>query len=471
MQLTKTDFKEYLICPKWVWLKKNDPEKYKSGGLNLFLQKLIREGYEVEKYAREMFRDSNFQAQFKTDEGLLVKVDILETDPETGKKNIYEVKSSSEIKTDLLHNHIKDITFQTIVAERAGVDVGKSFIIHMNKDYVRDGDINVYELFKVVDVTDRVKEEKEQVGLLIDEALAYLKKSEINMNSCPCLYRSGGQQCDNFYTFNPKVPTYSVHNMFVGNKLKELVDAEIFDIKDIPDNMKLTEIQQIKVDLQKYGKPQIDEEAIEEVLNKLEFPLYFFDYETLPKPIPMLDGYKPHQQLVFQFSLHVLQKDGKIEHFEYLAKDVENATEGVLEAMNRYIGPKGNVIVWYEAFEKGRNIELAQLHPEYKDFLLDINNRIYDLMKPFKKDYLHPEFKGSASIKNVLPVLLPNLSYKDLVIQNGTMAMTQWERSVTEKLSEYELRELRSDLLEYCKLDTFAMVEIYRFLFNLVDHQ
>jgi CRISPR/Cas system-associated exonuclease Cas4 (RecB family) len=486
IQLTKTDFKEYLICPKWVWLKKNDPDKYKSGGLNLFLQKLIREGYEVERYAREMFPEGEFQAEFKTADGLLAKIDILTRieNPESRiQHDIYEVKSSSEIKTDLLHNHIKDITFQTIVAERAGVKVGKSYIIHMNKEYVRDGDINVYELFTVEDVTERVAEEKEQVSLLIDEALEYLKKKEINMNACPCLQRSSGQRCDNFATFNSHVPKYGVHNLFIGNKLKDLVEQGIFEINDIPEDFKLTDIQQTKVDLQKSQRPQIDEEAIKETLDKLVFPLYFFDYETLPKPIPMLDGYRPHQQLVFQFSLHILQKDNKLEHFEYLAEDVEHATKGAVESLKGHLGPIGSVIVWYEAFEKGRNLELAELHPESKDFFLDMNNRIFDLMKPFKKDYLHPDFKGSASIKNVLPVIVPELSYKNLDIQNGTMAMTEWEKIVLTEVSDEESsfdsprqgsgqaaqdkQKTREGLLKYCELDTFAMVEIYKFLRNL----
>ena len=93
-----------------------------------------------------------------------------------------------------------------------------------------------------------------------------------------------------------------------------------------------------------------------------------------------------------------------------------------------------------------------------------MNTRIFDLMKVFKRDFLHPDFKGSASIKNVLPVLLPKLSYKDLNIQNGTMAMTEWERMVVDELEGEEREELRTALLKYCELDTFAMVEIYRYL-------
>ena len=128
--------------------------------------------------------------------------------------------------------------------------------------------------------------------------------------------------------------------------------------------------------------------------------------------------------------------------------------------MKANIGPVGSVLVWYESFEKGRNCELMELHPDEKEFLEDINERIFDLMKVFKKDYLHPEFKGSASIKKVLPVLVPELSYAELDVQNGTMAIEAWGRTIFEKMDKQEIEEIRSNLLKYCELDTLAMVKI-----------
>ena len=112
-------------------------------------------------------------------------------------------------------------------------------------------------------------------------------------------------------------------------------------------------------------------------------------------------------------------------------------------------------------------MELAQLHPECEKFMEDVNGRVFDLMKVFKKDYLHPEFNGSASIKNVLPVLLPKLSYKALDIQNGTMALTEWERMLAEDTMDGDKETIKKNLLEYCKLDTLAMVEIYKKLKEL----
>jgi CRISPR/Cas system-associated exonuclease Cas4 (RecB family) len=487
MNLTKTDFKEYLICPNWLWVRKKKPELYLEGEMSLFLEKLIKDGYEVEEYAQKLFPEgfevtgdkstliaktndllqkhkTMFQATFQTERGLFAKVDILDFDDETQKWDLYEIKASSEIKKDLQHNHLKDITFQTITVEEADVEIGRSFIVHINKEYRRNGNIDSQELFVVEDVTDEVRADKENVRLEIDEALSLLSKDDISFDGCGCLYRSHGQRCDSFELFNPRVPKYSVHHIVAGKKLHNLLDDNILYVKDIPEDFELTDIQRGKVLLQKTGEPLIDVESIQQTLSNLQFPLYFFDYETFGKPYPVLDGYKTNQQIVFQVSIHIVQEDGDIEHCEYLGDDFETSTIGLLQMMEEKIGPTGNIVVWNEGFEKGRNNELAEIHPEYARFLEDINRRVFDLMLVFKKDYLHPEFFGSASIKKVLPVLRPELSYKNLEIQDGTMALSEWERSLKDSTSPEEKEIIRRNLLEYCKLDTLAMVEIWKVL-------
>lgn len=491
MYLTKTDFKEYLICPKWLWVKKNKPELSVEGEMSLFLQKLIKDGYEVEEFAQQLFPDgvevvgnkdellntteilldkkqTMFQATFETKEGLFAKVDVLTFHSDTNSWNLYEIKASSSIKTDLQHNHIKDVTFQTIVAERAGVSINASYIIHINKDYRRDGDIDPEQLFVIEDVTSEVQESMAVVTQEVEEALGCLGKDDLSLEGCECLYRSHGQHCDTFSILNPQVPEYSVHHVVGGKKLLSLIEADVFDVTEIPEDFDLTDNQREKVVLQKTRESLINIPAIRETLNQLTFPLYFLDYETFGKPYPILDGYKTNQQIVFQYSLHILQEDGSLEHHEYLAKDFENATAGLLEHMKEYIGPKGSVVVWNETFEKGRNEELAEIHPEHAAFLEDINNRIFDLMLVFKKDYLHPDAYASASIKKVLPALLPELSYKNLEIQDGTMALSEWEKVASGTIVGEQAEEVRKNLLKYCERDTLAMVEIFKVLKTII---
>ena len=129
----------------------------------------------------------------------------------------------------------------------------------------------------------------------------------------------------------------------------------------------------------------------------------------------------------------------------------------------------GTVFVWYEPFEKTRNEEMARMFPDLADFFNELNARTCDLMKIFADNlYIDPRFKGRTSIKKVLPVVCPHLSYGELGIQGGMDASISWYRAVRwESLSETERLKIFNDLDEYCELDTFAMVEIYRFLRSL----
>lgn len=485
--LTKTDFKEFLLCSKSLWLQKKRPEQYVAGEFSLFLKKLIADGYEVERYVRGMFpegvllsgdratrlatttdllakRQTLFQATLETAEGLFAEIDILRFNPETERWDIYEVKASSDIKTDLLHNHVKDIGFQTLVVEQSMGAVGESYIIHINKDYRRQGEIDPEQLFVVKNVSEQVRKGRGAVQEEVARALALLVEDDLSLEGCECFARSAGQRCDSFFLFNPQVPEYSVHHIVTGKRLAQLLAEGCVRIEDIPDDFPLTDIQRAKVDLQKDGRPVIEKEAIRTALAGLSFPLYFLDYETYGTPIPILDGYKTNQQIVFQVSLHVLLASGELEHYEYLAPELIGATSGLTAFLRQHVGPAGNIIVWYDSFEKARNRELSELHPEHREFLLDMNARIFDLMKFFKKDYLHPQFKGSASIKKVLPVLLPELTYATLDIQNGTMALSEWEKIIKGQVSGDEADTVRQNLLKYCALDTYAMVEIWRFL-------
>lgn len=484
MKLTKTDFKKYLICPECLWLEKKRPAEFEKAEISDFLQKLIQDGYDVEEEVQKVFpsgvflddvndriliqktqeelkkKGTIFQATFKSKRGLFLKADVFRFNEETLKWDLYEVKSSSEIKTDLLHNHIKDICFQKIVLEECGVEVGNCYIIHLNRDYVRKGELDLIKLFVFEEVSEKIEEVYHGVSFHIDKALELLKQDDLKINSCSCLYKSAGLRCDCFHKFNPQVPEYSTAHIVRGKKLVELVNDNIFDPKDIPEDFDLTDPQRMKVNLQKIGKIQINSFNIQEILSKLKYPLYFLDYETLLKPIPQLDGYKPNSQIVFQYSLHIMQGDGSLEHFEYLATDLKTSTINLVKNLQEQIGEVGSVIVWHKIFERDRNKELGELHPEAKQFFESINKRLFDLKDIFKEDYLDPRAYGSASIKKVLPLLVPELSYKELNVQDGTMAMSAWEEIINTN-DEKKVAQLSADLLKYCELDTLAMVKIF----------
>ncbi|RYH74444.1 DUF2779 domain-containing protein [Flavobacteriaceae bacterium 144Ye] len=488
MQLTKTNFIQYLHCPESLWLLKNKEGDYPNGEFSLFLEKLIKEGYEVESYAQELFPNGNklpsfttpeqtsfalkdnnthyFQPSFQTEKGAFAVIDILEKkDDDTW--HIYEVKSSSSIKTDSKHNHIKDACFQRYVMTECGYNISQVSIIHLNKEHVKQGDIEPIDLLEIVDITNEVNTIYSVTVNEINAALSFIKK-DIDLNQCSCIEKTRSNHCDAFNYFNPQVGEHSIYelNRISVKKIKELRELGVLQIKDIPNNFKLSEKQQLQVLSNINEEPVIDKSEIQKTLNKLKFPLHFIDYETYPTAVPKLDGMSPHQHITFQVSIHTLYADGELKHFEHLAENME-LPEKLLEFMEQSTGKTGTFISWYSPFETTRNKEMMQQFPKYKSYLEYINQNMFDLETIFHTLYVDYRFLGRTSIKNVLPILEPQLSYTNLEIQNGTMALDTWGRLMLNPSEFNDVETVKNNLLEYCKLDTLAMVKIYKKLQTL----
>jgi len=383
-----------------------------------------------------------FQATFITDSGLLAKTDILLYNEFVKAWSIYEVKSSTSIKTGKDENHIYDITFQKLVLNQSDIPVDGTYIIHMRKDFKKTSDLNLFDMFTITDVTELVEAEYNKIQSEAEQALEFIADTNVDISSCSCLYSSRGNHCSSFKVLNKNVPDYSIHDIsrISAKSLRLLIDDLIMNIWDIPEDFKLSANQMTQVELEKSQKPEIKIENIKQTLEELEYPLIFLDYETYVSAIPKVEGFSPHQHIPFQVSVHILQFDTST----------------------------GNLISWHASFENTRNKQIAEIYPEYSKFLLDLNSRTFDLETIFKDDYRHPGFKGRTSIKKVLPVLCPEFSYKELEIQNGTEAMENWNRTIfDEDLQESERIQIQKSLLEYCKLDTLAMVKIFKHLLEI----
>ncbi|MBR9846276.1 MAG: DUF2779 domain-containing protein [Algicola sp.] len=488
MQLTKTNFIQYLNCPESLWLLKNKEEDYPKGEFSLFLEKLIKEGYEVESYAQQLFPNGNklpsfttpeqttlalsdnnshyFQPSFETQKGAYAVIDILE------KKNdntwhIYEVKSSNSIKTDRKHNHVKDSCFQKYVMTECGFTISQVSIIHLNKNYVKQGTIQPTELLEIVDVTDEINNIYSSTVNDINAALNFIKK-DIDLTQCSCIEKTRSNHCDAFQHFNPQVENHSIYeiNRISAKKIEQLRDLGILQIKDIPDNFKLNKKQRLQVLSNRRKETIINTDEIHQTLNKLKFPLHFIDYETYPTAVPKLDRMSPHEHLAFQVSIHTLLSDSTLKHNEYLSDNVE-LPDILLKLMKDTTGETGTFISWYAPFETSRNKEMMKLFPEYESYLQYVNDNMFDLETIFHTLYVDYRFLGRTSIKNVLPILVPNLSYKNLNIQNGTMALDTWGKTVLEPEKFKNLSKVRKDLLKYCELDTLGMVKIFQRLQTL----
>ncbi len=495
MYITKTDYLEYTYCKKNLWLKKHKPELFDGVELSEFEKKIIDEGNLADEAARNLFPNGKlieivganavpitklfikegfktlFQAGFLHD-GYFVQADILKFNDVLNGWELYEVKATNDVKRVAPHHHVNDLAFQKIVIENSGLEIVKMGVIHLNGEYRHHGRVNYDELFIIADLTDEVLGAQDEVWQQIQDLKTYLDMPE--EKGCECLYRGHNSQCTTFRYSNPEVPEYSVHNINRIGLSKGLfydwIDRGIYKIEDIDNPEDLKGMKKIQYDAYMLDKTIIDREAIKETLNKFVFPLYFFDYEGYSSAIPRFDGFGAYEHVPFQYSLHILHEDGELEHKEFLVTNpTGDLTLPLIKRMREDFGDKGTVISWYKVYESQRNNKLAELHPEYAVFLEDLNDRMFDLMTIFSKGmYVDARFKGSASIKNVLPIIVPELSYKALNVQKGDQAVERWEKMIDLSTSKKEKDKIAKDLLEYCKLDTFAMVEIHKFLNNLI---
>jgi hypothetical protein len=267
----------------------------------------------------------------------------------------------------------------------------------------------------------------------------------------------------------PENSIYSIAGGLPDDKLEMLLDQGILEIKDIPAGVITRKSSLRHFQAVKTKKVFIDKPAIKKEVAQIDYPIYFLDYETNSPAVPLFDGYRPYQRMVFQYSLHIKRSpQAKLEHYEYLANEFEEPSLGLVKTLKKAIGPTGTVIAWNKGFEKGCNSEMGERHPAFAKFLAGVNERMYDLIDSFRKGYyVHKDFNGGASLKQVLPVLVPKLSYKVLSIQEGGTASDSWLRMVDGRMNKKEAEQTYKDLLKYCELDTLAMVEILNVLNKL----
>ena len=467
MQISKTDFIHYLNCPKSLWLLKHKPDQYPHGEFSDYMKKLTSEGYQVEGCVQKLIENQpdaasySFQSVFQTQRGLYAKADVIRNNDD-GTINLYEVKSSTSVKDSGQHSQIKDAAFQRIVAEEAGLEVARVFIVHLNKDYVRQGDIDLEELLIFADVTSDVAEVEAATHTEIDGALALLAQHDIDENSCSCLQLTKSNHCDSFSYFNPAIPTPSIYTLprISKAKIAGFVADGRFDLDEIGLD-EVTDKQAFVLQSAHLKTPMIDQTAIAAFFSKATYPIYFIDYETYSSAIPLVDGGRPQAPIPFQYSLHVKRTpdDTELLHAEYLAEAAASPL-AMIEHMQSHIGATGSLVSWHASFENTQNKTMAAQYPDKADFLQDLIKRTLDLEDVFKGGYVDIAFAGSTSIKKVLPVIAPELTYSGMDVASGTDAMEAWNRLITMR-NGVEKDQLREAMLKYCKLDTYAMVRIF----------
>lgn len=484
--ISKSQYLKGIQCPKALWLYRHRPDLYPE--ISESQQHLFDTGHEIGRLAQQYFDNgveiteeyyqieqaiqstqraindgykTIFEATACSPDNAFSRIDILRKVNGSNAWDLIEVKGSTSVKD----YHIDDAALQRHAFTGASYNIRKSCLMHVNSQYVRNGDLELEQLFALDDITDLAAASMKAIPTKLQALFSIL-----NEKTEPPI-EIGGHcsepfQCDYTAYCWSHIPDYSVYNIFGGQKLEQLLAQGILDPKDVPDSFNMTDRERIQIQSYKHGKIYADRPRIKDFLDSLTYPLYYLDYETVMPAVPLFDGTSPYQQIPFQFSLHVQdEKDGPVEHIEYLHTDNTDPRLGLIRELIRNCGRKGSVVVYNRGFEARINNELGTAYPESKDGLDNITSRMVDLLVPFRSRYLyHPEMKGSASIKAVLPAFYPDMGYDELEISDGGTASLKY-LSCIKGLVSGELRaSIFTELRKYCGLDTLAEVKLLSLL-------
>jgi len=344
-------------------------------------------------------------------------------------------------------------------------------LAHIDSSWTYPGNENYSGLLKENDLTA-------EAFSRTDEVKGWIQKAQLTIASITPPAIATGAHCDAPYACGfydhcsqdaPKAQYPIDWLPYFGAKAQELAAQGVIELADVPDD--LLNPRQLRVKTHTLANTVFfDAEGAAADLAMHGLPAYFLDFETIQFAVPIWAGTRPYQQNSFQFSLHTLSESGQLDHQGFLDLSGADPAEPFARALIAGCGTRGAVFVYNAAFEASRIGELATRYPGLNDALLAINARMVDLLPIARERYYHPSQQGSWSIKKVLPAVVPDLRYDALEgVQDGGMAMdAYWEAIHPSTLPERK-NQIEQQLLAYCRLDTYAMVRLWRVFAGRTD--
>lgn len=476
MYLSKSRYLRGLQCHKSLWLLAHHPELVSPSEEST--KPVLKNGYEVGDLACTRYpggkmiptdislgeqialtkealgsADIIYEAAF-SDDNVFIRADILK------KKNagweLYEVKSAASVKDE----YYSDLAVQYYVLDNAGISINKASLVHINSSYVRSGPLDLQQLFKVVDLTEDARIRQTEVIENLARMRSILKGDEPAIDIGP--HCNAPWECDFVNYCWRHIPKDSVFDL-AGRGVDKfaLYRQGLVKLEDIPlDRLNSRQRQQVEAACMKCTVT--DPVLIGKFLDQLWYPLCFLDFETFMSPVPLYDGIRPYQQVPFQYSLHYKKSsESELTHREFLADPGIDPRPQFIQSLLKAMPADACILVYNKAFETTRLKELAEHFPELRKDITSLIDHILDLMVPFKDRALYDwRQKGSYSIKKVLPAFVDGLSYDGMSIADGGAAMDAYHRMCAIQDDESALKQLRKDLLDYCQLDTLAMVRL-----------
>lgn len=481
MNLSKTKYCQGVQCKKILWLSKYKPELKEI----IDNQAVFDNGTKVGELAKQLFGSYidipysdnlnemilDTKKALENEEAIITEasfnynhnfcsVDILKKVKD--EYEVYEVKSSTEVH-DI---YLDDVSYQVYVLRSLGLNVKKASIVHLNIHYERIGELELNKLFTIEDVTDIANNKQKEIPKIIEEINECVSNT-IEPYMDIDTYCQKPYECSFYKYCSRHLPEFNVFNIrqMQSNTKFKLYHKGIIAYKELL-NSNINDKYKQQIEYELYDKEDfIDIYKIKEFLKDFTYPLYFLDFETYQQPIPEFDHVRPFMQIPFQYSLHYYESENsELKHEEFLAEASIDPRRSLAEKLVKDIPINTCVLAYNMQFEKMVIKNLASLYPDLSNHLMNIHDNMLDLMVPFKNRwYYTKDMHGSYSIKYVLPALFPRdpeLNYHNLEdIHNGSEAMNSFQT-----LSNYSYekqQQIRSNLLKYCYLDTYAMVKIY----------
>ena len=494
--LSKSKYVTFCTCPKALWLRTYKPElEVKDTGVESRFEIGNEVGDLAMKYFGSFVEVTTLDANGKLDLTAMIKktqdeiakgtdviceasftyngnycaVDILKKN-EDG-YDIYEVKSSTSADKEVYY---EDLAYQKWLLEQCGLKIKDVYLMHINNEYVLKDALDVKKLFKAEKLNDKVVLYYNEVAKNELNAKTMLNNDSEPLNKI-------GVHCFEPYTcgyFNYCTKGMKSPNVFdlyrmSNKKASEYYNKGITTFEQLK-NEKLNKTQEMQIECELNDEEIINVDGIKQFLKNITYPLYFLDFETMQPAIPLYKGTKPYQFITFQYSLHYIENEGgELKHKEFLGDPKVNPMEELAKQLVNDIPKDVCVLAFNMSFEKTRIKEMSELYPKFKEHLMNIHDNIIDLIEPFRACYYYNKaMNGSFSIKVVLPALFPNdpsLDYHNLngSVHNGGEASDIFPKM--RDMSEEEYKKARASLLEYCGLDTYAMVKILEKLYEVIN--
>ncbi len=476
--ISKAAFLDGTVCPTrgWWMLRRDGPPQ------SLGDRRRMMEGIEVGSRAREVLGPGKIVPPLNTNEAADVTTGLLKDTSVThvyealfvwrsfvtkadaiirsgGRWDLIEVKSSVRDKPELLD----DLAYTFLIASEAGLVIRSAKLLLLSKDF-RRGD-PAAALFTEIDKTSDVQERAESFRGAADHIERALLGNERPLpTAIPACAK-----CDFFRT--KCIGVDLDHSIFEiplirGKKLQKLLDDGVLEIRDVPEDAPLTERQRIVWETVRSERPTITPMGFDQ-LDEVKWPALYLDFETVMTGLPLYDDIAPYTQIPTQYSIHLCSALGIVEeHRKFLADPAKDDRHELASRLMEDLTGDGSIIV-YSGFEKRILKELGEAFLEFTESCTECISRLVDLESVIKETIYHPDFRGSTSIKRTLPTLAPDFSYEGLEVQKGDDASAHFAFMALGHYDSEETEKIRSALLEYCKQDTLAMVQLHVALLGL----